>query len=113
FIAEQFIALDNRAPLAAARGAAFSPDPEQRFLYLGGDPVIWILNRKTLEVLGSFEIGTPGQGDPPGHQIGTDNKGNVYAVQAELTGADGKSGGTPAFKWTLKGYSPRTKCCSD
>jgi DNA-binding beta-propeller fold protein YncE len=111
FIAEQFIALDNKAPLAAARGAAFSPDPEQKFLYVGGDPVVWILNRRTLEVLGSFAVGSPGQSDPPGHLIGTDTKGNVYLVQAELTGPDGKSGGTPAFKFALKGFSPATKCC--
>jgi hypothetical protein len=112
FIADQFVGLNNKAPLAFARGVAFSPDPEQKFLYVGGDPAVYILNRKTLEVLGSFDVGTPDQSDPPGHQIGTDAKGNVYLVQAELTGPDGKSGGTPAFKWTLKGYSPSTKCCS-
>jgi hypothetical protein len=109
FIAEQFAALNTKAPLGFGRGLAFSPDPEQRFLYVGGDPVVYILNRKTLEILGSFAVGTPGQADSPGHQLGTDSNGNVYVVQAELTGPDGKSGGTPAFKWTLKGYSPRQK----
>ena len=111
FIAEQFMGLDRSAALAAARGVAFSPDPEQKFMYVGGDPAVWILNRKTLEVLGSFAVGAPDQADPPGHQLGTDTKGNVYLVQAELTGADGKSGGTPAFKWVLKGYSPAARCC--
>jgi hypothetical protein len=106
FIAEQFVGLDSKYPLQA-RGTAFSPD--QRFLYVGGTPVIYILNRKTLEVLGSFTTGSP-QTDPPGHLIGADHKGNVYAVQAELAGADGKSGGAGAFKFVFKGYSPVTTC---
>jgi hypothetical protein len=42
--------------------------------------------------------------------MGTDTSGNVYVVQAELTGADGKSGGTGAYKFTFKGYSPAVKC---
>ena len=90
-----------------ARGVAFSPD--QRFLYVGGTPVIYILNRKTLEVLGSFDVGEGAQDHPPGHQIAADRKGNVYVVQAELTGADGRSGGTGAYKWVFKGYTPATK----
>jgi hypothetical protein len=108
FIAEQFVGLDSKYPLQA-RGIAFSPD--QRFMYLGGTPVVYILNRKTLEVLGSFNVGEGSQEHPPGHQIGSDNKGNVYVVQAELTGADGRSGGTGAYKWVFRGYAPATKCC--
>src|SRR5262245_59164005 len=94
FIAEQFVGLDSKYGLQA-RGAAFSPD--QRFLYIGGTPVVYILNRNTLEILGSFNTGEGSQEHPPGHQIGADSKGNVYVVQAELTGADGKSGGTGAY----------------
>lgn len=109
FIAEQFVGLNNKEGLQA-RSTAFSPDPQQRFLYVGGTPVIYILNRKTLEVLGSFVTGAE-QDHPPGHQIAADHKGNVYAVQAEQTGADGKSGGPGAYKFTLKGYSPPTPCC--
>jgi DNA-binding beta-propeller fold protein YncE len=106
FVAEQFVGLDSKFPLQA-RSAAFSPD--QRFLYVGGTPVTYILNRKTLEVLGSFDIGAA-QAHPPGHQIATDHKGNIYEVQAELVGADGKSGGAGAFKFIFKGYSPRVTC---
>jgi len=98
--------LDSKYPLQA-RSAAFSPD--ERFLYAGGTPVTYILNRKTLEVLGSFDIGTS-QAHPPGHQIATDHKGNIYEVQADLTGADGKSGGAGAYKFLFKGYSPRNTC---
>ncbi len=108
FIAEQFVGLDSRYGLQA-RGIAFSPD--QKFLYLGGTPVVYILNRRTLEVLGAFNTGEGSQDHPPGHQIGADRKGNIYVVQAELTGADGKSGGTGAYKWVFKGYAPTTTCC--
>ena len=108
FIAEQFVGLDSKYGLQV-RGIAFSPD--QRFLYLGGTPVVYILNRRTLELLGTFNTGEGSQEHPPGHQIAADHKGNVYVVQAELTGADGKSGGTGAYKWVFKGYSAATKCC--
>jgi DNA-binding beta-propeller fold protein YncE len=107
FVAEQFVGLDSKWYLQA-RSTAFSPD--QRFLYVGGTPVVYILNRRTLEVLGSFVTGAS-QEHPPGHQIAADHKGNVYVVQAELTGADGASGGTGAYKFVFKGYSPATKCC--
>ena len=42
--------------------------------------------------------------------ITVDHKGNVYAVQAELSGADGHSGGAGAYKFTFKGYSPKVSC---
>jgi hypothetical protein len=106
FVAEQFVGLDNKAGLQV-RGVALSPD--QRFLYLGGVPVVYILNRRTLELLGTFKISDNEQGRQPGHQLGADNKGNVY-VAAEFTGAAGH-GGPGALKFTLKGYSPVTRCC--
>ena len=108
FITEQFVGLDNRSGLQA-RSVAFSPDPSQRFLYVAGSPDVYILNRRTLEVLGSFNIGAP-QGDPPGHLISVDHKGNVFTVQAELSGMDGKSGGAGAYKFAFKGYSPKVPC---
>jgi hypothetical protein len=58
-----------------ARSVAFSPDQEQQFLYVGDGEAIAILDRKTLEVLGSIKV--PGmQGG--GHLINTDAKGNIY-----------------------------------
>ena len=106
FIAEQFFGLDSKYPLQA-RSAAFSPD--QRFLYVSGTPVTYIANRKTLEILGSFVTGAA-QAHPPGHKISTDRQGNIFEVQAEVTGADAKSGSTGAYKFVFKGYSPRTPC---
>lgn len=109
FVAEQFVGLDSPYGLQA-RGIAFSPD--QRFMYVGGTPVVYVLNRKTLEVLGSFKFGEPGQAHPPGHQIGTDTAGNIYVAQADVVAADGKSEGTGAYKYAFKGHSPRTSCCA-
>jgi hypothetical protein len=106
FIAEQFVGLNSKYPLQA-RSTAFSP--EQQFLYVAGTPITYILNRRTLEVLGSFDIGAA-QAHPPGHQIAADHKGNIYEVQVELTGADGNSGGSGAYKFVFKGYSPVTPC---
>jgi NHL repeat len=108
FVAEQFVGLDSKYGLQA-RSAAFSSD--QRFLYVGGTPVVYILNRRTLEVLGSFATGEGAQEHPPGHQIAADHQGNVYVVQAELTGADGKSGGAGAYKFVFRGYAPAKECC--
>ena len=107
FIAEQFFGLDSKYYLQA-RSVAFSPD--QRFLYVSGTPVTYIVNRKTLEILGEFVTGVA-QEHPPGHKISTDSQGNIYEVQAEVTGADAKSGGTGAYKYAFKGYSPKTPCC--
>jgi hypothetical protein len=107
FIAEQFFGLDSKYPLQA-RSVAFSPD--ERFLYVSGTPVTYIVNRKTLEILGSFVTGAA-QEHPAGHKISADMFNNVYEVQAEVTGADAKSGATGAYKFGFKGYSPRTPCC--
>lgn len=105
FIAEQFVGLNDKNGLQA-RSTAFSPDPEQKFLYVGGTPVIYILNRRTLEVLGSFQTGQD-MAHPPGHQIGADHQGNVYAVQADPPTVETTT--VNAYKFVFKGYSPVTK----
>jgi DNA-binding beta-propeller fold protein YncE len=67
-----------------AAGLAFSPDAQQQFLYVAnlGDSQIVILNRKTLETIGTF--GTAGAG--PGqfqtlHHLAVDSKGNIYTAE--------------------------------
>jgi hypothetical protein len=107
FIAEQFVGLDSKDGLQA-RSTAFSHDSGQNFLYVAGTPMVFILNRRTLEVLGSIKTGEA-QEHPPGHQMAADHKGNIYVVQADLTGPDGKSGGTGAQRFLFKGYAPRTR----
>ena len=107
FVTEKFLGLDSEFPLQA-RSVAFSPD--QRFLYVGGTPVIYILNRKTLEVLGTIHTGIGTPGHPPGHSVGTDHHGNLYVTQADPTGLDGTSKTTfGVYRWKFTGYSPATK----
>ena len=58
-----------------ARNVALSTDPDQQFLYVGGADGIFVVDRKTLEVLGTVRPqGILGAG----HQIATDSKGNLY-----------------------------------
>jgi DNA-binding beta-propeller fold protein YncE len=109
FVTEKFLGLDSEFPLQA-RSVGFSPD--QRFLYVGGTPVIYILNRKTLEVLGTVYTGVGTPGHPPGHGVSVDHHGNLYLVQADTSGLDGKSKNTfGAYRWKFIGYSPATPCC--
>jgi hypothetical protein len=103
YVAQQFVGLDS-PEYQQARSTAFSPDAQQQFLYVAGSPVIYILNRRTLEILGEFVIGAK-QANPPGHQIAADQRGNLYAPQAAQTGADGKGGGSTVQKFAFKGFS--------
>ena len=58
-----------------ARNVALSPDPEQQFLYVGGDTGIMVFARQTLELLTTIDSeGVIGAG----HQIQTDSQGNLY-----------------------------------
>ena len=58
-----------------ARNLALSPDAEQQFLYVGGDDGIVVVDRATLEMLGTVRPeGTLGTG----HHIATDSRGNLY-----------------------------------
>jgi len=69
----QFVRHD--APFA--RDLALSPDPEQRFLYVGGGKDIVVMDRRTLEVVEI--VGGPGFLGG-GHQMATDAKGNLYVA---------------------------------
>ena len=64
-----------RGDVPFARNVALSPDPEQRFLYVGGGSGIMVFDRGTLELLTTLEgdgvVGT-------GHHIQTDAEGNLY-----------------------------------
>jgi DNA-binding beta-propeller fold protein YncE len=68
-----------------ASRTTFSPDPEQRYLYVidRRHQRILILDRKTLEILGYFGGGV---GDQPGqfyvlHDMATDSHGNFYTAE--------------------------------
>ncbi len=107
FLTEQFLGLD--LPGESVGGLAFSPD--ERFLYVSGAPTkgFWILNRKTLEVLGTTEAGAP-KGGFYHHMIGTDSKGNIYTVRVSGANNKGDVSHAPVYKYTFKGYSPKTSC---
>jgi hypothetical protein len=52
----------------------FSADPQQQYLYVAGNSKIWILRRRDLQVLGSFDVGGSH------HMTGADSKGNLYTT---------------------------------
>ena len=63
---------------------AFSPDPEQRFIYLadGANRLIYVMDRESLDVLYTFG----GGGRQPGqffavHSIETDSQGNIFTTE--------------------------------
>jgi hypothetical protein len=109
FLTEQFIGLET--PGGSVGGLAFSPD--ERFLYVGGPQGkdIWVLNRRTLEVLGTTDAGAPK--GLHHHMIGSDSKGNLYEV---IVNGDNNPAGQLkdphplAYKYAFKGYSPKTSC---
>lgn len=80
---------------------AFSPDREQRFLYVASRSPehIWIYDRKTLQPLTSFgQIGVkPGEFDVL-HHMTIDGKGNLYTSEVE----DGRR----IQKFSFKGLIP-------
>ena len=76
------------APETLSQGStwdvAFSPDEEQKFLYLadGQNMKVHVIERESMEVLYAFGDG----GRQPGqffavHSIATDSKGNVYTTE--------------------------------
>ena len=83
-----------------AAGLAFSPDAQQRFLYVSdlGNSHMAVLNRKTLQVLYQFGAkGTqPGEFQAP-HLVSVDSKGNLYTAEVNP--------GNRAQKFLFKGMS--------
>ena len=66
----------------SAAGLAFSPDAQQRFLYVAdyGNSHIAVVDRKTLQVLYQFGQRSAKPGDFQGlHHIAVDSKGNIYS----------------------------------
>jgi DNA-binding beta-propeller fold protein YncE len=85
----------------SAAGIAFSPDPDQRFLYVCdlGNSHIVVLDRKSLGVLYQFgSRGTrPGEFQTP-HHLAVDSKGNLYTAEVNP--------GNRAQRFAFKGLSP-------
>lgn len=88
YVSQVFIGRECLAPGCGngttAASTAFSPDPEQRFLYVGNrsQARVMVLERATLEILYSF-----GQwGSAPGdfgtlHHMAVDSRGNLYVTE--------------------------------
>ncbi len=83
FVKEKII-----APATLSQGSvwdvAFSPDPEQRFMYLadGQNMKVYVMDRQSLDILYSFGDG----GRQPGlffavHSIATDSNGNIFTTE--------------------------------
>ena len=86
FLREAFVAKDTTDSRGTASDVAFSPDKDQRFLYVAdaANYKIRILDRATLQVLGSFGR----QGYYAGqwhwlHGLATDSKGNLYTSESQ------------------------------
>jgi hypothetical protein len=84
-------------------GIAFSPDGDQRFMYLAdyGNSRIVIVERKSLDVLYQFgSLGEkPGEFRGP-HHLAVDSKGNIYTAEV--------SPGNRAQRFVYKGTSSTT-----
>ena len=101
FVAEQFI-----EPQTGGQGTvsdfAFSPDPEQQFLYSadGSNQHIWVLDRRTLQIVGKF--GRRGRNAGQFHWLHTlasDAEGNLYTGE----GNNAKRG----QRFLFRGVSPQ------
>lgn len=116
FVAEKIVAPDTRAS-GSAFVIAFSPDPEQTWLYLadGTNHRVWTLRRSDLEVVSYFGSG--------GHQVGhmlrphgmsVDSHGNLYVGEAstgrrvqKFTAAPGGPNTNPRFgEWKMQSDAP-------
>jgi len=102
FVEEMFVK-PNSLGDGSVWDISFSPDPEQTFMYLadGTNRKIFIIERKTLEILTNFGDGgrNPGQFFAV-HGLVTDSKGNIYTTETY----EGKR----VQKFTYKGMGPVT-----
>lgn len=84
FVQERIVAPETLAS-GSAFVISFSPDPEQRWLYLadGTNHKVWIIERETLEIMGEFGRGGRqlGQFLRP-HGMSVDSQGNIYVGEA-------------------------------
>ena len=100
FVREALIATHTRLQ-GSTWDIDFSPDPEQRFLYLadGQNMKVYIIERETMKVLTAFGDG----GRQPGmffavHSIAVDSDGNIYTTETYE--------GSRVQKFIYKGMGP-------
>ena len=99
FVAQGLVQREGPARMSTS-GIAFSPDPDQRFLYTTnfGAGYLIVMDRKSLRMRYVFS----GRGSNPGelrapHDVAVDSKGNLYTAEVDP--------GNRAQKWLFKGIS--------
>ena len=83
FITQVFINRTGPNPRTGS-GLAFSPDAQQQFMYVADfdNGQVVIVNRKTLDVVGTFGRRGSGPGEFQSlHNLAADSKGNVYTAE--------------------------------
>ena len=83
---------------------AFSPDPQQRFMYVAdqSNSHIHVVLRSSLEVVDTFGSRGANPGDFQGlHHIASDSKGNLYTAEAQI--------GRRAQRLVFTGMGPAAK----
>jgi DNA-binding beta-propeller fold protein YncE len=95
------------AHVRTGSGLAFSPDPDQRFMYVADfdHGQVVILDRQTLDQVGAFGTRGAGPGDFQSlHNLAADSKGNLYTAEVapgariqkfRLEQSPGKTAGGP------------------
>ena len=99
FVKEIFIARNTLQAEGTVHAFAVSPDKEQRFLYVvdGSNKTVRVLNRQTLEIVGSIggHAGHNAREFFHIHGIAADSKGNLYLGEV--------NNGQRYYKYALKG----------
>jgi DNA-binding beta-propeller fold protein YncE len=90
FLKEHFIAKEETKGAGSVWDIEFSLDNAQRFMFVadGTNEKVWILDRESLAVVGSFGASgkAPGQFATPVHDLTMDSKGNIYTGEAATAG---------------------------
>jgi sugar lactone lactonase YvrE len=74
----------GRKAIGSALDVAFSPDPAQTYMYVAdpGNEVVWILERKSGQILGGFGDAGHNAGEfTLLHMLATDSRGNIYTSE--------------------------------
>jgi hypothetical protein len=102
FVKEVFITRNTLQAEGTAHNFAFSPDKEQRFLYVvdGSNKAIRVLNRQTLETVESIggHAGHNAREFFHAHSFAADSKGNLFIGEVNE--------GQRYYKYTYKGMGP-------
>jgi sugar lactone lactonase YvrE len=94
----------GRHAVGSALDVAFSPDPEQKYMYVvdTGNEVLWILDHQSGQILGGFGSAGHAAGEfTLLHMIATDSKGNLYTSET----IDGRR----LQKFTPDGFVPENR----